>query len=68
MPTRLNFLLGLIAFCLIVWLGTNAALAQHSIAEFHRVLVEKAAFDETDFDALKQGETVVRLLPVTDKR
>ena len=35
---------------------------------FIKVLLEKAAFDETDFAALRQGQTVVRLLPATDKR
>ena len=68
MLTRLNCLLGFVAVCAIMWLGTNAGLAQRSVAEFHKILREKAAFDETDFAALEQGQTVVRLLPVQDKR
>lgn len=57
-----------IAFCAIVWLGTNVGLAQNSVSEFHNVLREKATFNENDFAALGQGQPVVRLLPVTDKR
>jgi hypothetical protein len=68
MLTRLNCLPGFIAFCAIVLLGTNTALAQDSVVEFQKILREKAAFDETDFAALEQGQTVVRLLPVKDKR
>lgn len=52
----------------IVGLDTNAALAQKSVAEFHKILGEKAALDEIDFAALARGETVVNLLPVKDKR
>jgi hypothetical protein len=52
----------------IGFLGTNAALAQHSVAEFHKILRENAAFDEIDFAALAQGQTVVSLLPAKDKR
>ncbi len=66
--TRLNCLLRFIAFCAIVLPGTNAALAQNSVVEFRKILREEAAFDETDFAALEQGQTVVRLLPVKDKR
>ena len=43
-------------------------MAQHSVAEFHKILREKAAFDEVDFAALEQGQTVVNLLPANDKR
>ncbi|MGI9167722.1 MAG: hypothetical protein ACR2G5_15300 [Pyrinomonadaceae bacterium] len=68
MPTRINLRPGFIALCAILWLGPNATLAQNSVAEFHKILREKAAFDETDFASLEQGQTVVRLLPVRDKR
>ncbi len=61
-------LLVFIAFCTVIWLGTNTALTQNSAADFQNILREKAAFDETGFAALEQGETVVRLLPVQDKR
>jgi hypothetical protein len=46
----------------------NAALAQSSAADFKRILNEKAAFEAADFAALEQGETIVKLTPVTDKR
>ncbi|MCM3903883.1 MAG: hypothetical protein ND866_19445 [Pyrinomonadaceae bacterium] len=58
----------LVTFCAIIWLCTNAALAQISVAEFHEVLREKVNFDQTDFTALQQGQTVVKLLPAQDKR
>ncbi len=68
MLSRFNCLLGFTAVFAIALLGTNNALAQNSVAEFQNILREKAAFDETDFAALEQGQTVVRLLPVKDKR
>jgi hypothetical protein len=61
-------LLIVLSFCAIVWLGTNSGLAQNSVASFQNILREKAAFDESGFAALEQGQTVVRLLPVQDKR
>src|SRR5882724_8302067 len=67
MLTRSGFIV-FIGFCAVVWLGTNTGLAQKSVAEFHNILSEKAGFDETGFAALNQGQTVVRLLPVQDKR
>ena len=67
-PSSHVCLLVLITFCAIVCLGSNAGLAQHSVPEFHKILREKEAFDETDLAALEQGENVVRLLPVVDKR
>ncbi len=68
MLSRINCSLGFIAVCSMIWLGTNAAMAQNSVEEFHKILRDKATFDETDFAALGQGKTVVRLLPVRDKR
>ena len=61
-------LLVFVSFCAVVWLGTNSGLAQTSVAEFHKILSEKAAFDEAGLAALAQGQTVVRPLPVQDKR
>ncbi|PYS61356.1 MAG: hypothetical protein DMF74_16520 [Acidobacteria bacterium] len=58
----------LITFLALLWLGGNDCLAQEPIAEFQRVLRDKAAFGETDFMALDQGETVIKLLPARDKR
>ena len=68
MLSRTARLLAFIAFSVIVLFGTNVALAQNSGGDFHNILREKAVFDETDFAALEQGQAVVRLLPVTDKR
>jgi hypothetical protein len=62
------FLRVLIPLWAIVCIGADATLAQQSVAEFHRVLREKAAFDETNLAALEQGETVVGALPGKDKR
>ncbi|HEV7398314.1 MAG TPA: hypothetical protein VGN86_17510 [Pyrinomonadaceae bacterium] len=68
MRSRFHSSLRLIEFLAVVWLGTFAALAQNSIPEFHKILRETAAFNENDFAALEQGQTVVRLLPVMDKK
>ena len=38
------------------------------MAEFQRILNEKAAFEATDFAALEREQTVVRPSPVSDKR
>jgi len=61
-------LLVFITFCAIVWLCTNVAWAQNSVSDLHSILREKVGFVETDFAALQQGQTVVKLLPVQDKR
>ena len=58
----------LITFLALLWLGGNDCLAQEPIAEFQRVLRDKAAFGKTDFMALDQGETVIKLLPARDQR
>ena len=52
---------------LLISFGATTALAQGSVAEFQKLLQQKAAFDETDFAAL-QREPVVRLAPTSDKR
>ena len=65
---RISCMLTLIAFGAIASLGPDSALAQPSVAEFHNVLRQKVAFTESDFAVLGQGQAVVRLLPVTDKR
>ena len=67
MRTRISNLPVFITFFAILWLSNSFALAQNS-AEFYRILREKVAFNETDFAALQQGQTVVKLLPVQDKR
>jgi hypothetical protein len=67
-PTRISNLLVFITLCAIVWLGTNTALAQNSVAEFHKILREKLAFSKSDFAALEQEQAVVKLLPVQNKK
>src|SRR5437016_153301 len=52
----------------ILWLGGNDCLAQAPIAEFQKILRDKAAFAESDLTTLDQGETIIKLLPVRDKR
>lgn len=56
-----------LALCAIFSLGTNV-LAQNSVAELHKTLLDKAGFLESDFAILEQGKTVVHLLPVKHKR
>ncbi|HEV8137836.1 MAG TPA: hypothetical protein VGP85_24365 [Pyrinomonadaceae bacterium] len=68
MLTHVRCVLALIAFSAIASLWSNSALAQNSISEFHDALRANVAFNESDFATLAEGQTVVRLLPVTDKR
>jgi hypothetical protein len=72
MLTRVNSIpvaciLGVLA-CLTAISTANPALAQTSAGEFQRILNEKAAIQAADFAALAQGETIVKLTPITDKR
>lgn len=53
---------------LLVCSSANISLGQTSIAEFQKLLREKAAFDEADLAALQSNQPVVRLSPVADKR
>ena len=53
---------------LLVCSSVNIGLGQSSIAEFQKLLREKAAFDESDLAALQTNQPVVRLSPVADKR
>ncbi len=52
----------------LISLAANSALAQTSAADFQRILRDKAALEAADFTALEQGQTVVKLAPITDKR
>ena len=54
--------------CLGLMTAANAALAQSSTSELQQILSQKAAFEAADFGALQQGETIVKLTPITDKR
>jgi hypothetical protein len=64
MLTRIQCLL----CTLLVGLCATTTLAQTSLAEFQKVLREKAAFGETDFTALQLNKPVVRVAPTSDKR
>jgi len=68
MRTRVNFLPLLCTLCALVCLNTTEVPAQSSAGEFQRILNEKAAFQPADFAALEQGQTIVKLTPITDKR
>jgi len=64
MLTRFHFLI----WALLISFGVTTAQAQHSIAEFQKLLRQKAAFEESDFAAGQLEQPVVRLVPVSDKR
>ena len=71
MLTRVNSLPVVCVVSVLVCLAAtagNTALAQSSANEFQRILNEKAAFEAADFAALEQGQTIVKLTPITDKR
>lgn len=53
---------------LLICTGASTALSQGSIAEFQKLLREKAAFDEADLARLQTHQPIVRLSPVSDKR
>ncbi|HLA12662.1 MAG TPA: hypothetical protein VJ023_18905 [Pyrinomonadaceae bacterium] len=67
MSSRL-ILVMFIAFCFLMWIGSNPTSAQNSVSELSRLLSEKAAFSEEDFAQLQQGHTVVNLIPVQNVR
>lgn len=61
-------LLVFVAVCALTWVAGSTCAAQNSVAEFQQALREKAAFDESDFNVLAQGQAVVKILPGRDKR
>ena len=68
MLARITSVPAFIAFLAMALPGLNTVLAQSSIAEFPKILKEAAIFEQTDRAALEQGQPVVKLLPVQDKR
>jgi hypothetical protein len=64
MLTRIQCLLCTVLICF----GAGTITAQSSIADFQKILQEKAAFEQADFAALQLNQPVVRLSPVADKR
>jgi hypothetical protein len=68
MQTRAHFVLVACIVSALVCLAATGALAQSSTSELQRILNQKAAFEPADFTAVDQGQTIVRLTPITDKR
>jgi len=68
MPTRVHSLPVACIVSALVCLAATGALAQSSTSELQRILNEKAAFETADFTAVEQGQTIVKLTPITDKR
>jgi len=68
MLTRVHSLPVACIVATLVFVAATGALAQSSTTEFQRILAEKAAFGPADFAALEQGQTIVKLTPITDKR
>ena len=64
MLTRIKCLL----CTLLVGLAANTVWSQTSLTDFQKTLHEKAAFEATDFAALKRNQPVVRVAPTSDKR
>lgn len=56
------------ALCMLLCLAANTTMAQTSNDDFQKLLYEKATFEASDFAALEQGQTVVKLTPASDKR
>jgi hypothetical protein len=68
MLTRVRYLTVVWTAVTLAILAATSAHAQTSIAEFQQILQEKTALDAADFAALEQGQTVVKVAPITDKR
>jgi hypothetical protein len=67
MLTRVRHLPVFLLVCGLVFFAAASIQAQTSPAELQKLLQEKAAFAETDFAALQQGETIVKAAPTQDK-
>ncbi len=68
MLTRGQYLKVVCVTYALVSLAATATHAQTSATDFQRILHDKAALEAADFAALEQGQTVVKLVPITDKR
>lgn len=52
----------------VVCVGASAGMAQTSVSELQKILLEKSPLEQTDFAALQSNQPVVKLAPTTDKR
>lgn len=68
MVTRVSYLPVVATLCTLLCLTANPSLAQSTSEDFQKILREKATFEASDFAALEQGETVVKVVPASDKR
>jgi hypothetical protein len=68
MLRRFNYQFVAITFFAILSLSANFSYAQSSILEFQNTLREKMGMNDSDLATLQEGKTVVKILPVVDKR
>lgn len=68
MLTRNQHLPAFILVALVIGCGATTVMAQASLAEFQKILQEKAGFENADFAGLQSEKPVVKLSPITDKR
>lgn len=64
---QLRFLILIICVGML-WPGVNGCLAQEPVAELQKLLRAKADLGDSDFMALDQGETLIKILPTSEKR
>lgn len=67
MLTRTRHLQVFMLACILLGSAASTIQAQTSLGELQKLLQEKSALAQTDFDALQRGETITRLAPVHDK-
>ncbi len=67
MPSRIIFL-AFTVFLIAMCSASTVIRGQNSFTELHKLLSEQVEFESTDFTALENGHTVVKLLPVNDRR
>ena len=68
MLTRVSHLSVLVLTYALLSAAAGMTQAQTSLAELKKVLQQKAAFEETDLATLQNGQSIVKLAPVQDKR
>lgn len=58
----------LIVFVFFGCVAPNETVAQSSLAQFQKLLTEKASFNTDELSQLQQGQTVVKAFPTEDQR